>query len=43
MQLLENQSEALLVRIAELILPVFAVIVTGWIVGLYGVSVAGVV
>jgi malonate transporter and related proteins len=36
MQLLEGQSETFLVRIAELILPVFAVIVSGWIVGYTG-------
>ena len=36
MQLLEAQSETSSVRIADLILPVFAVIVTGWIVGYTG-------
>jgi len=35
-QLLEAQSETSSVRIADLILPVFAVIVTGWIVGYTG-------
>src|SRR5215469_5023207 len=33
MQLLESQSETFSVQIADLILPVFAVILTGWIVG----------
>src|ERR1700723_2162527 len=33
MQLLEGSSETCLVRIADLILPVFAVILSGWIVG----------
>src|SRR3984885_751988 len=33
MQLLESQPETSSMRIADLILPVFAVIVTGWIVG----------
>ena len=36
MQLLESQSETPSVRIADLILPVFAVILTGWIVGYTG-------
>src|SRR5215470_16367671 len=36
MQVLESQSETSSVRIADLILPVFAVIVTGWIVGYTG-------
>jgi malonate transporter len=36
MQLLESQSETSSVRIADLILPVFAVIVTGWAVGYTG-------
>src|SRR5215469_16754450 len=36
MQLLESQSETSSMRIADLILPVFAVIVTGWIVGATG-------
>jgi malonate transporter and related proteins len=36
MQLLESQSETSSVRIADLILPVFAVILTGWFVGYTG-------
>ena len=36
MQLLEDQFETSSVRIADLILPVFAVILTGWIVGYTG-------
>jgi predicted permease len=36
MQLFESQSETSSVRIADLILPVFAVILTGWIVGFTG-------
>jgi predicted permease len=36
MQLLRRQSETSAVRIADLILPVFAVILTGWIVGYTG-------
>src|SRR5215469_15145474 len=36
MQLLESQSETSSVHIADLILPVFAVILTGWIVGYTG-------
>ena len=36
MQLLESSSETCPVRIADLILPVFAVIVSGWIVGYTG-------
>src|SRR5215469_8382163 len=36
MQLLESQSETPSVQIADLILPVFAVILTGWIVGYTG-------
>jgi malonate transporter len=36
MQLLESQSETYPVRIADLILPVFAVILSGWIVGYTG-------
>src|SRR5580658_2501789 len=36
MQLLEGQSETCTVRFAVLILPVFAVILTGWIVGYTG-------
>jgi malonate transporter len=36
MQLLERQSEISTVQIADLILPVFAVILTGWIVGYTG-------
>src|ERR1700729_1939691 len=36
MQLLASQSEIFPVRIADLILPVFAVILTGWIVGYTG-------
>jgi malonate transporter and related proteins len=36
MQLWEGQSETCLVRIADLILPVFAVIVTGWVAGYTG-------
>jgi malonate transporter len=36
MQLLDSSTETYLVRIAELILPVFAVIVSGWIVGYTG-------
>jgi hypothetical protein len=36
MQLLESQSETFSVRIADLILPVFAVILSGWIVGYTG-------
>src|SRR6201984_693414 len=36
MQLLDSQFETSLMRIADLILPVFAVIVTGWIVGYTG-------
>src|ERR1700690_1474086 len=36
MQLLESQPETSSMRIADLILPVFAVIVTGWIVGYTG-------
>jgi malonate transporter len=36
MQLLESQSETSSVRIADLILPVFAVILSGWIVGYTG-------
>src|ERR1700754_4867261 len=36
MQLLERQSEASSVQIADLIVPVFAVILTGWIVGATG-------
>jgi malonate transporter len=36
MQLLEGQSETCTVRIADLILPVFAVILSGWIVGYTG-------
>jgi malonate transporter len=35
-QLLESQSETSSMRIADLILPVFAVILTGWIVGYTG-------
>ena len=35
-QLLENQPETSSMRIADLILPVFAVILTGWIVGYTG-------
>ena len=33
MQLLESQPETSTVRIADLILPVFAVIISGWIAG----------
>src|ERR1700748_3966971 len=36
MQLLAGQSETYSVRIADLILPVFAVILSGWIVGYTG-------
>src|ERR1700760_794154 len=36
MQLLAGSSETSSVRIADLILPVFAVILTGWIVGYAG-------
>ena len=36
MQLLESQFGASSVRIADLILPVFAVILSGWIVGYTG-------
>src|SRR5215471_4603449 len=36
MQLVSSQSETSLVQIADLILPVFAVILTGWIVGYTG-------
>ena len=36
MQLLEGQFETCSVRIADLILPVFAVILSGWIVGYTG-------
>src|ERR1700712_5834869 len=36
MQLLERPSEIPIVQIADLILPVFAVILTGWIVGYTG-------
>ncbi|MGC2398288.1 MAG: AEC family transporter [Acidobacteriaceae bacterium] len=36
MQLLENQPETSSMQIADLILPVFAVILTGWIVGYTG-------
>src|SRR5277367_1328664 len=36
MQLLESQSETSSMQIADLILPVFAVILTGWIVGYTG-------
>src|SRR5262250_3398530 len=36
MQLFESQSETPSVQIADLILPVFAVILTGWIVGYTG-------
>ena len=36
MQLLESQPETSSMRIADLILPVFAVILTGWIVGYTG-------
>src|SRR5215470_10983459 len=36
MQVLESQSEKSSMRIADLILPVFAVIVTGWVVGYTG-------
>src|ERR1700729_2510314 len=36
MQLLASQSEIFPVRIADLILPVFAVILSGWIVGYTG-------
>src|SRR5271168_2513167 len=36
MQLLESQPETSSMRIADLILPVFAVIVTGWIAGYTG-------
>src|ERR1700760_1574654 len=36
MQLLASQSETYSVRIADLILPVFAVILSGWIVGYTG-------
>src|SRR5436309_16042662 len=36
MQLLERQSWTSSMRIADLILPVFAVILTGWIVGYTG-------
>src|SRR5580692_818927 len=36
MQLLESQPETSSMRIADLVLPVFAVIVTGWIVGYTG-------
>jgi hypothetical protein len=36
MQLLASQSETSSVRIADLILPVFAVILSGWIVGYTG-------
>src|SRR6202161_2635046 len=36
MQLLASQSEISSVRIADLILPVFAVILSGWIVGYTG-------
>jgi malonate transporter and related proteins len=36
MQLLESQPETFSMRIADLILPVFAVILTGWLVGYTG-------
>jgi predicted permease len=36
MQLLEGQPRDILMQIADLILPVFAVILTGWIVGITG-------